>query len=188
MGLSERSAGRIDPTAAARTLSVLPGGRAERFDTAAVVDLGSNSWRLVAYRFSASGRWCRVGQLQEPVRIAEGLDGSGVIGEAALARGLETLEMFAHWCDVRGIEPAAISAVATSAIRDAANRAEIVARAEHVSGFDIRVLSAADEAHYGYLAALNTTTLTDGMALDLGGGSLQLVNVRRREAPRRVRA
>ena len=187
MASRERSAGRIAPRvpAAPRTLTVLPGGRSdspERLETAAVIDLGSNSWRLVAFRFTASGRWCRVGQLQEPVRIAEGLERTGVIGDAAVARGLETLAMFARWCEARDIERGAVSAVATSAFRDAANGAEIVARATAVSDFDIRVLSADEEARYGYLAAVNTTTLADGMTLDLGGGSLQLVRVRAREA------
>jgi exopolyphosphatase/guanosine-5'-triphosphate,3'-diphosphate pyrophosphatase len=167
---------------AARTLTVLPGGKPEPLRDAAVIDLGSNSWRLVAYRFSPAGSWARTGELQEPVRIAEGLEASGVIGAAAIARGLETLEMFARWCRARGIAPEAVSVVATSALRDAANGDEILARATERSGFDIRVLSAGEEARYGYLAAVNSTTLHDGMTLDLGGGSLQLVAVRKRQA------
>ena len=44
------------------------------------------------------------------------------------------------------------------------------------------MLSASEEAHYGYVAAINTTTLTDGVVLDIGGGSMQLVECRDRQA------
>jgi exopolyphosphatase/guanosine-5'-triphosphate,3'-diphosphate pyrophosphatase len=169
--------------AAAPELSVLPGGaNAQQARTAAVVDLGSNSWRLVVYRYVPGGAWRRIGQLQEPVRIAEGLSASGRLAAGAIARGLETLEMFARYCRARGIRPDAVDAVATSAIRDAADGADLVTRASELTGFDIRVLSAEEEARYGYLAAVNSTTLTDGTVLDLGGGSLQLVAVRERRA------
>ena len=182
MGVSESSAGRTDGAAgsAAPAFRLLAGGKPgarERTQTAAVIDLGSNSWRLAAYRCTASSRWCRIAQLQEPVRIVEQLDATGVIGEAALARGLETLAMFARWCAARGIPREDVTVVATSAIRDAANRDEIVARAARVSGFDVRVLSSEQEARYGYLAAVNATTLADGVALDIGGGSMQLTQV-----------
>lgn len=150
--------------------------------TAAVIDLGSNSWRLVAYRYQPGGWWRRIGQLQEPVRIAEGLARSGRLSAAAMERGLATLEVFARYCEARGIAPECVEAVATSAVRDAANGGELVRRAQDLSGLDVRILSADEEAHYGYLAAVNSTTLTDGAVLDLGGGSLQLVSVRDREA------
>ena len=71
----------------------------------------------------------------------------------------------------------AVDAVATSAIRDAENAGEFLARARERLGLPIRVLSREQEARYGYLAAVNSTTLRDGYVLDLGGGSLQLVRV-----------
>jgi exopolyphosphatase/guanosine-5'-triphosphate,3'-diphosphate pyrophosphatase len=67
--------------------------------------------------------------------------------------------------------------VATSAIRDAENRQDFLKRAEAATELPIRVLSREEEARYGYLAAINSTTLADGLVLDLGGGSLQLVRV-----------
>src|SRR5215217_3875136 len=72
--------------------------------------------------------------------------------------------------------------VATSAIRDATNQADFLAAARKRSGLEIEVLAPEEEARYGYLAAVNSTTLDDGVALDLGGGSLQLSEVRGREA------
>ena len=64
-------------------LSVLPEGEAARERMAAVIDLGSNSWRLVVFAYLPGASWRRVGQLQEPVRIAEDLSRSGSLKAAA---------------------------------------------------------------------------------------------------------
>jgi exopolyphosphatase/guanosine-5'-triphosphate,3'-diphosphate pyrophosphatase len=168
------------PSAPASGGLAVIGGGAPR--DAAVIDLGSNSFRLVAYEYVPGGWWRRTGQLQEPVRVAAGLEASGRLSRAGMKRGLQTLEMFACYCRARGLQPEHVEAVATSAVRDAANGRELVAAARAATGFAIRVLSAEEEANCGYLAAVNSTTLTDGAVLDLGGGSLQLVAVRDRAA------
>ena len=148
----------------------------------AVIDLGSNSWRLVVYHVRADGTWQVVGQLSEPVRIAAGLERTGRLSDAAIGRGVAALEVFASYCDARGVDRTAIDAVATSAIRDAANSDALLAAVRERTGLEVRILSAEAEAHYGYLAAVNSTTLADGLVLDLGGGSLQLVSVQDRAA------
>ena len=89
-----------------------------------------------------------------------------------MERALETIELFAHFCRATGIDD--VRPVATSAIRDATNQAEFLKAARKRSGLEVEVLSPEDEARYGYLAAVNSTTLADGVALDLGGGSMQL--------------
>jgi len=94
-----------------------------------------------------------------------------------MARALSTLDVFAHFCQASGLGPESVDAVATSAIRDASNSDAFLARAHERTGLPIRVLSREEEAHYGYLAAVNSTTLADGCVLDLGGGSMQLVQV-----------
>ena len=67
--------------------------------------------------------------------------------------------------------------MATSAIREATNREAFLAQARERSGLDIEVLSREAEAFYGYVAAVDSTTLTDGAVLDVGGGSMQLTRV-----------
>ncbi len=154
-----------------------------------MIDLGSNSFRLVVFT-AADGWWKRTDEIYEPVRIGEGLAASGRLGEKPMKRALATLDVFAHFCRAAGLltdrEPAAatgpVDAVATSAIRDAENAPEFLARARELTGMQIRVLSREQEARCGYLAAVNSTTLTDGCVLDLGGGSLQLVGVAERLA------
>jgi exopolyphosphatase / guanosine-5'-triphosphate,3'-diphosphate pyrophosphatase len=142
----------------------------------AVADLGSNSFRLVVFT-AADGWWKRTDEIYEAVRIGEGLAATGELGEAGMARAQATMEVFAHFCSASGIEPGAVHAVATSAIRDATNSAAFLERAQETSGLRVRVLSGEEEARYGYLAGVNSTTLADGVMLDIGGGSMQLVHV-----------
>jgi exopolyphosphatase/guanosine-5'-triphosphate,3'-diphosphate pyrophosphatase len=142
----------------------------------AVVDLGSNSFRLVVFTWEPGSWWKRSDEIHQAVRIGAGLDETGALQPEPMERALETIELYAHFCRATGLDD--VRAVATSAIRDAANRDEFLRRA----ALDVQVLSPEQEAYYGYLAAVNSTTLADGVALDLGGGSLQLTRVEGRRA------
>ncbi len=151
----------------------------ERF---AVMDLGSNSFRLVVFT-AARGWWQRTDEIYQVVRIGEGMAATGRLGEEPMRRALATLDVFSHFCRAAGLlgeegeGRGAVDAVATSAIRDAENAEAFLAQARERTNLPIRVLSRKQEARYGYLAAVNSTTLSEGCVLDLGGGSLQLVGV-----------
>jgi exopolyphosphatase/guanosine-5'-triphosphate,3'-diphosphate pyrophosphatase len=148
----------------------------------AVVDLGSNSFRLVVFEAGEGGWWRRTDELTEMVRIGGHLGPDGELSAERAAHALETLRVFAAFCATSGIPVERIEAVATSAIRDAPDGAAFVARAHEETGLPIRVLSQEEEARFGYVAAVNSTSLEDGVVLDLGGGSLELVAVRERLA------
>ncbi|HEX5145951.1 MAG TPA: Ppx/GppA phosphatase family protein [Conexibacter sp.] len=148
----------------------------------AVIDLGSNSFRLVVFTIGEDGGWWRrTDELSDIVRIGGDLTPDGGLSEARMAHALETLRVFAAFCATSGIEREAIDAVATSAIRDAPNGGAFVERAQRETGLAIRVLAGEQEALYSYVAGVNSTSLADGVVLDLGGGSLELVEVRRRQ-------
>ena len=149
----------------------------------AVIDLGSNSFRLVVFT-AADGWWKRTDEIYLAVRVGEGIDATGELGEQPMQRALEAAEVFAHFCAATGIEAKDIAPVATSAIRDASNQAAFLERVERETGLQVRVLAKEEEAYYGYLAAVNSTTLADGVVLDLGGGSLQLIEVNSRHPGR----
>lgn len=154
----------------------------------AVIDLGSNSWRLVVFTYgqAAGGPgfawWKRTDELYEGVRIAAGMGASGKLSEEAMTRGIETLAVFDRFCAANGLRRRDIHAVATSAIREATNGGEFLRAAHAETGMKVEILSAEDEARYGYVAAVNTTTLTDGVVLEIGGGSMQLIRVSDRMA------
>ncbi len=151
-----------------------------------MIDLGSNSWRLVVFSYAPGAWWKRTDELYETVRIGAGLSASGQLSQEAIERGLETLGVFARFCRANRLAPADVHVVATSAIRDAGNGAQFLADAQRATGMTIEILSAQDEARFGYVAAINTTTLRDGVVLDLGGGSLQLIQVSDRRAGQAV--
>jgi exopolyphosphatase/guanosine-5'-triphosphate,3'-diphosphate pyrophosphatase len=168
------------------------GAAGQRPSQTAVVDLGSNSWRLVIYTYGteAAGTWWkRTDELYEAVRIGAGLearaDGPPRLTEQAMARGLETLTVFERFCRANGLADEDVHVFATSAIRDAANSQEFRDRVSAQTGYEVELLSAEQEAHYGYVAAVNSTTLEDGIVLDIGGGSLQLIEVAGRQ-PREI--
>jgi exopolyphosphatase/guanosine-5'-triphosphate,3'-diphosphate pyrophosphatase len=146
----------------------------------AVIDLGSNSWRLVIYSYGADPPrewWKQTDELYESVRIGSGMAATGALSEEAMSRGLETLGIFARFCHANELSDEDVHVFATSAIRDATNRDAFLERVRQASGYDVEVLSTQAEAHYGYVAAINSTTLTDGVVLDIGGGSMQLIQV-----------
>jgi exopolyphosphatase/guanosine-5'-triphosphate,3'-diphosphate pyrophosphatase len=149
----------------------------------AVIDLGSNSFRLVVFT-AADGWWKRTDEIYLAVRVGEGLDATGELGEQPMRRALEAAEVFAHFCTAMGIGAEDIQPVATSAIRDASNQKAFLKRVKRETGLEVRVLAKEEEGYYGYLAAVNSTTLADGVLLDLGGGSLQLVEVNSRHPGR----
>jgi exopolyphosphatase/guanosine-5'-triphosphate,3'-diphosphate pyrophosphatase len=142
-----------------------------------VIDMGSNSFRLVAYDYVPDRWWRRSDEIYDGVRIGAGLLAHGALSAERMERALDVLDVYAHFCSASGIARENVTAVATSAIRDAANGPEFIAKARQQTMLSIRVLSPEEEAHYAYLAAINSTTLVDGAVLDLGGGSLQLVHV-----------
>jgi len=146
----------------------------------AVVDLGSNSWRLVVFSYGDLGWWKQTDELYEAVRIGAGEEASGALTEAAMERGLETLAIFARFCHANDLTDDDVHVFATSAIREAANREQFLLAARNATGYEVEVLSAEAEAHYGCVAALNSSTMTDGVVLDIGGGSMQLTNVQGR--------
>jgi exopolyphosphatase/guanosine-5'-triphosphate,3'-diphosphate pyrophosphatase len=131
----------------------------------AVIDLGSNSWRLVVYSYAPAGEvlwWKRTDELYEAVRIGEGMAATGALTERAMARGLETLGIFARFCRASGLVSHEVHAFATSAIRDAHNRDEFLRRVRETTGYEVEVLSSESEAHYGYVAVVNSSTLENG--------------------------
>lgn len=152
---------------------------AEEITRRAVLDLGSNSFRLVVFE-STPTWWRRSDEIREPVRLAAGVNEDGSLGKKAVGRALDVLEVFAGFLRAAEISPKHVHAIGTSAIREATNQAEILKLAKDRCGIDIDVISREREAWYGYVAAINSTTLTSGTVLDIGGGSLQLTAVKKR--------
>src|SRR5947209_15467927 len=110
----------------------------------AVVDLGSNSWRLVVFTYSGPPApwWKLTDELYETVRIGAGLAASGKLSYEAIGRGLETRGVFARLCRATPLGTDDVHVVATSAIRDAANGEQLLSDAQAATGLRSDTLSA----------------------------------------------
>jgi exopolyphosphatase/guanosine-5'-triphosphate,3'-diphosphate pyrophosphatase len=142
----------------------------------AVADLGSNSWRLVVYGYEpGTPWWSPVDEIREAVRIGAGMGEERVLQPERIDRALHTAAVFDSFCRASRIDT--VEAVATSAIRDAANADELLDAIRRDTGLRPRVISGREEARYGWLAIANSTTIADGFGLDIGGGSIQAMRI-----------
>lgn len=143
----------------------------------AVIDLGSNTARLVVMRAVGGYAYHLDDEIREVVRLRQGMTAGGLSDEA-MARALFTLRLFKRYCDSSRVDH--IISTATSAAREARNGPDFVRQVEQELGLVLRVLDGEKEAYYGTLGALNEVPLIDGFVLDIGGGSAQLSQVRDR--------
>jgi exopolyphosphatase/guanosine-5'-triphosphate,3'-diphosphate pyrophosphatase len=144
----------------------------------AAIDCGTNSLRLlVADVDPVTGTLVDVHRRMEIVRLGEGVDATGRLAPAALARTLRVLRSYAAIVAAAGAS--AVRMVATSATRDAANAADFVAGVREVLGVGPEVLSGDEEAVLSFIGA--TAELAGGAAAapylvaDIGGGSTEFV-------------
>jgi exopolyphosphatase/guanosine-5'-triphosphate,3'-diphosphate pyrophosphatase len=144
--------------------------------------MGSNSWRLVVFGYEpGTPWWSLVDEIREAVRIGAGMGTVSDNGDERTLRedrvelALHTAAVYAAFCRATGVDQ--IEALATSAIRDAANGKQLLADIERTTGLHARVISGEEEARYGWLAIANSTTIDDGFGLDIGGGSIQTLKI-----------
>ncbi len=107
--------------------------------------------------------------------LGRSVGGHGAMDDEAMGNALSTLKRFAFLCRDMNID--AIDVVATAAVRDASNGPEFVTRVQQQCGFEVRVLSGEEEAHYSGLGVLAGIPGASGVVADLGGGSLELARI-----------
>ena len=145
----------------------------------AIIDLGSNTTRMIVVGYIPQTTYKLIDEVREAVRLAHGIGPDGRLQEAPMNRAIKTMRLFHQMC--RGSGVSRIVPVATSAVREATNRGEFLARVSAEAGLDFRVLTASEEAYYGYLGAINTLDVRNGCVIDIGGGSTQVSVVRNRQ-------
>ncbi len=139
-----------------------------------VVDIGSNSVRLVAYEGDSRNP---AAMFNEKVLCGLGrrLASTGRLDPDGVPSALATIRRFAKLAQVMNL--ARLEMVATAAVRDAADGPEFVAAVEAIVGGRLRVLSGQEEAFYAAEGVLSAIPEASGLVGDLGGGSLELVRV-----------
>jgi exopolyphosphatase/guanosine-5'-triphosphate,3'-diphosphate pyrophosphatase len=142
----------------------------------AVVDIGTNSTRLLVADVEADGSIAELDRRMEVTRLGDGVDSSGVLSDAAIGRVLATLDDYVKVIEHYGAQ--ARPAVLTSAVRDAANGPEFVATVERRYGLEARAIAGTEEAQLTFLGATsdrNPDDRTPTLVIDVGGGSTELI-------------
>jgi len=141
-----------------------------------IIDLGSNTTRMVIYEYERERYFRLEDEIREVVRLREGMGRTNVLRAAAIQRAVNAMCMFKELGDDLGV--AEVIVVATSAVRDAVNRRSFLARIKAETGWTLRLLAGEEEGYYGALGAINATCMRNGFVIDLGGGSAQISEVR----------
>jgi exopolyphosphatase/guanosine-5'-triphosphate,3'-diphosphate pyrophosphatase len=141
----------------------------------AALDLGSNSFHLLVADAHPDGTFEPVMQEKEILRLADTVSREGRIGEEAAAQAVEVVRRFRSLAE--SVDAHEIVACATSALREAEDSAALVDRIEGEAGVRVKVISGKEEARLIF-AAVRASVVIDpapALALDLGGGSLELM-------------
>jgi len=143
-----------------------------------ILDVGSNSIRLVVF---AHG-----GRAPQPIfnekvlcGLGRGVAVTGRLADAAMADAIENLARFAEVARVMGV--GRLIGVATAAVREAENGRAFVAEVRRETGLTLKIISGEEEARLSALGVLSSTPDADGFMGDLGGASLELVDIHRRQ-------
>ncbi|KIL40700.1 hypothetical protein SD70_11475 [Gordoniibacillus kamchatkensis] len=137
-----------------------------------IIDIGSNSIRLVIYEHDDRGAHRILGEWKESARLSERIGTDGMLREADILAVAQVLLHFRGICETYGA--ATIRAAATAAVRSAANSAEVANSLRRRTGLAIEVLSGEEEARLGFLGVINTMSVRDGFLVDIGGGSTEV--------------
>lgn len=139
-----------------------------------VLDVGSNTVHLLVVDAHRGGHPTPMSSIKAALRLAEAIDDSGKLIRRGADRLVETVDEFAKIARSSGCSD--LLAFATSAVRDARNSEEVLARVRSETGVDLKVLPGPDESRLTFLAVRRWYGWSPGRItnLDIGGGSLEM--------------
>lgn len=143
-----------------------------------IIDLGSNSSRLVIYEIYPDNGYQRVFEMKQNLQLARDMGSDKLISESGLARAIACLKLFSRAGKLHNVTK--WIPVATAAIRQASNRGRVLREIERQTGFQFQVLEEWSEGYYGYLGVVNTIAIDDALLFDIGGASTELMLVQNR--------
>ncbi len=143
-----------------------------------IIDLGSNSARLVIVEIFDENYFVVVDELKESVRLGQDMDRDGFLKPQRVAETIKTLKMFKRLCDSSGVTR--IIAVATAAVRRAKNQRSFLDEIQATVGIRVDVLSEEEEATLVYRGVINSMDVPKGIILEIGGGSTKIIYYNRR--------
>lgn len=143
-----------------------------------IIDLGSNTARLVIADLFSEGHFMIVDELKESVRLGQDMDRDGFLKPQRVAETIKALKMFRRLCDTRNVDR--VIAVATAAVRRAKNQRSFLDEIQATCNIRLRVLSEEEEATLVYRGVINSMDVPKGIILEIGGGSTKIIYYNRR--------
>jgi exopolyphosphatase/guanosine-5'-triphosphate,3'-diphosphate pyrophosphatase len=150
--------------------------------TLGVIDIGSNSGRVLVARVLGAAHLDVLGDARSSLRLVRDVAAGGRLTPETIDRTLGIVRGFVAVSIGAGAERT--TAVATSAVREAANGDDFIERARRELGIPVEIAAGDEEARLGFLGAVHGLPIENGIMLDVGGGSLQLVHFRDRRVER----
>src|SRR5574344_397617 len=145
-----------------------------------VIDIGSNSMRMVALEKSSRFAFSLINETKSRVKISEGCyENGGNLQEIPMQRTYESLKSFLNISNA--LQSRKILCVATSALRDAPNSQVFLSRVKKELGLNIKVINGEKEAYYGGVATSNLLHDSDFVTVDIGGGSTEFCFVQNKK-------
>lgn len=145
----------------------------------AIIDLGSNSVRMNIVHINKDGSYTLLDQAKEMVRLSEDMGPEKTLKAQPMRRTVEALKLLKKLSVAYGADQ--VFALATAAVRMAENQDEFLNLVRDEVGFDFKVLSGEEEAHYDYIGVINTIDIDNCLIVDIGGGSTELIWVENRK-------
>ncbi|HEY3434373.1 MAG TPA: hypothetical protein VGK41_01845, partial [Solirubrobacterales bacterium] len=145
----------------------------ERFGA---IDVGSNSIRLLVAEYDPAAGLSVIDEVKDQPRLAQGLAATGRLDPAAMERAIDALRRMREVCQRRGVKR--IAAVATSAVREAANGKEFVRLVREQLDIPLKIIDGDAEAQLSFRSVAHHFRLDAGRSViaDIGGGSLELIS------------
>ncbi len=144
----------------------------------AIIDLGSNSARLVIANIMDGGYFSVIDELKEPVRLAQDMEIDGFLRPVRVAQTIKTLRTFRTLYESHNVDK--VFAYATAAVRKAKNQKSFIEEVQTSCGIKLTVLSQEEEALFVYYGVINSMDVPKGLIIDIGGGSVKLIYYNRR--------
>ncbi|OIM92064.1 exopolyphosphatase, partial [Bradyrhizobium elkanii] len=147
----------------------------KRASSVAVIDIGSNSVRLVVYEAMARSL-ITIFNEKALCGLGREVQSTGLLATDAVNKALTALRRFRALCKIQQV--GRVYAIATAACRDAKNGPDFIAKAERICGAKIEILTGPREAKLSALGVVSGVHNPNGIVGDLGGGSLELIDVK----------
>jgi exopolyphosphatase/guanosine-5'-triphosphate,3'-diphosphate pyrophosphatase len=141
-----------------------------------IIDLGSNSIRLVIYKIGIHGSYKLVDDISDNARLSESMVDGKDLNPTAMKRAIKSIKLFKSLCHSYNIYAKDIICVATAAVRKANNKEFFLDLLKEETGLDFKLISGEEEALYTYNAVIHSIDIESGLVIDIGGGSTELVH------------